>query len=196
MLTVTDLAVSRGGVPLLEGLTFAVGAGDALVLRGANGIGKTSLLRTLAGLQPPAGGEMEVEDAAYAAHADGVKATLTVAETLRFWADAFGTGGTGAAMEAFALRSLADRPAHDLSAGQRRRLGLARLLVTGRRLWLMDEPAVSLDVATVGVLERVLADHLAGGGAAVVSTHQPLMEGARALDLTPFRAKMPEGPLW
>ena len=196
MLTLTDMAVSRGGVPLLEGLSFSVAAGEALVLRGANGIGKTSLLRTLAGLQPPLAGSFEAPDPAYAAHADGVKATMTVAETLRFWAAAFGTDAVGDAMRAFDLAPLSERPARDLSAGQRRRLGLARLLVTGRALWLMDEPAVSLDVATVGVLERVLRRHLDAGGAALVSTHQPLMDGARLLDLTPFRAKMPVDPGW
>src|SRR3990167_6831630 len=112
-LRVTDLAVALAGVPVLEGVSFRLLPVRALVLRGPNGIGKTTLLRTLAG-----------------------------AENLGFWARAFGTRGVGAALAAMNLEALADRRAANLSAGQRRRLGLARLLVTGRPVWGMDEPTI------------------------------------------------------
>ncbi|MDX5351321.1 MAG: heme ABC exporter ATP-binding protein CcmA, partial [Paracoccaceae bacterium] len=130
ILRIDNLSVARGGVTVLAGLTFAVGAGQALVLRGPNGSGKTTLLRTLAGLQPPQGGTLDLspEAVAYAAHADGLKATLTVTENLRFWAAVYGTRDTDAALSRMNLAGLADRAAMSLSAGQKRRLGLARLL--------------------------------------------------------------------
>ena len=184
--------MARGGVPLLEGVGFELRPGEALALRGPNGAGKTTLLRAIAGLQPPLAGRIEMPDdaAALAGHADGVKAQLTVAENLRFWARVFGGGAVGPALEAFALADLAERPARDLSAGQRRRLGLARLLVTGRPLWLLDEPTVSLDAASTALLLAALAAHRAGGGAALISTHAPL-EGVASYDLAPRRARPP-----
>lgn len=195
MLNVADLAVSRGGLVILEGLSFAVAPGESVVLRGPNGIGKTTVLRTVAGLQKPVRGRIGTapESIAYAGHADGLKATLTVAENLRFWAQVFGTQGIGAAMERMDLAPLADRYAGNLSAGQKRRLGLARLLVTGRALWLLDEPTVSLDAASVAVFAGMVRDHLAQGGAAVMATHIDLGFEARTLDLSPFRAKRTAG---
>ncbi len=191
MLTVTGLAVARGGVPLLEGVSFALAPGFALVLRGPNGAGKTTLLRTLAGLQPPLEGTVAVEGESltYAAHADGLKATLTVAENLGFWAAVHGTP-VGEALVAMNLGALRDRRAADLSAGQKRRLGLARLMVTGRRLWLLDEPTVSLDAASVGLFAAMLRGHLAAGGAAVLATHIDLgLPEAAVLDIGAFKAK-------
>lgn len=192
-LRVTDLAIARAGVPVLEALSFRLGAGQALVLRGPNGIGKTTLLRTLAGLQPALSGQVAAPDdsIAYAAHADGVKATLTVAENLAFWARAFGTADVAAALAAMNLEALAERRAANLSAGQRRRLGLARLLVTGRPIWVMDEPTISLDAASVALFGEVVARHLAQGGAALMATHIDLGVAAEVLDLTPFKAKPP-----
>lgn len=192
-LCITDLAVARAAVPVLEGVSFCLGAGQALVLRGPNGIGKTTLLRTLGGLQPALSGQIEVPDEAiaYAAHADGVKATLTVAENLHFWARTFGTSDVASALVAMNLEALADRRAANLSAGQRRRLGLARLLVTGRPIWVMDEPTISLDVASVALFGAVVARHLAQGGAALMATHIDLGVAAEVLDLTPFKAKPP-----
>jgi heme exporter protein A len=130
------LSVARGGAVLLQGLDLDLAPGPALVLRGANGIGKTSLLRTIAGLQPPRAGHIALpeDEVAYGAHADGLKSALTVAENLDFWAAVHGAGDPGAALAAMNLGALAHRRAAELSAGQKRRLGLARLAVTGR--WL------------------------------------------------------------
>ena len=193
-LRVVDLAVARGGLRVLEGVSFVLGAGQALVLRGPNGIGKTTLLRCIAGLQPAVAGRIEVgpDTIAYAAHADGLKATLTVTENLAFWAAVHGTTTVDAALAAMNLRSLCDRPAANLSAGQKRRLGLARLLVTGRPVWVLDEPTVSLDTASVALFAGVVRAHLATGGAALMATHIDLgLTEAGVLDLTPYQALGP-----
>lgn len=195
LLSVSDLAVARADLPVLEGVGFALAPGEALVLRGPNGIGKTTLLRTVAGLQPPLAGQIVAapEAMAYAAHADGVKAVLTVAENLGFWAGVFRQDRVDAALEGMNLRALAERRAANLSAGQKRRLGLARLMVTGRPVWVMDEPTVSLDAASVVLFAQAVAGHLAAGGAALIATHIDLgLAAARVLDLTPFKARAPE----
>ena len=192
-LVLDNLAVARGGVTILRGLSLTLSLGQALVLRGPNGSGKTTLLRTLAGLQPPAGGSFDLpsDTVAYAAHADGLKSTLTVAENLAFWAGVYGGPGIGQALRALELETLVRRPAGELSAGQKRRLGLARLLVTGRPVWLLDEPTVSLDTASVALFAGVLRQHLAGGGLAVIATHVDLgLPEAQVLDVSPFRARI------
>lgn len=193
VIKVHNLSVARGGVTVLQGLDLAVAPGQALILRGPNGSGKTTLLRTLAGLQPPVAGEIDLgpETVAYAAHADGLKSTLTVAENLGFWAAIHGGPAIDAAIRDMDLATLARRRAGELSAGQKRRLGLARLLVTGRPLWLLDEPTVSLDVASVALFAGVVRRHLAGGGAAIVASHVDLgLPEARILDLDPHRVRI------
>ncbi len=190
-LITAGLAVARGGLPVLEGVSFALHAGQALVLRGPNGIGKTTLLRTVAGLQPAfAGSVTGAEDrVAYAAHSDGLKAMLSVEENLMFWARVFARNDIAPALAAFDLVKLRDRAAGTLSAGQKRRLGLARLMVTGRPIWILDEPTVSLDAASVALFAEAVRTHLAAGGSALMATHIDLgVAAAEVLDLTPFRA--------
>ena len=190
-LRVRDLAVARGGLPVLQGLNFDLGPGEALLLRGPNGAGKTSLLRVLAGLAAPLSGRIEMsgEGAALASHADGVKAALSTEENLHFWADLYARPWEAAVLDAFDLRGLRDRPAGTLSAGQSRRLGLARLAVIGRPILLLDEPTVSLDSASAARFTDWLRErHLGQGGIAVIATHVPLDLDAPDLDLSRFRA--------
>ena len=198
-LSVSDLSCRRAGRPVLEGVGFAVADGAALVLRGPNGAGKSTLLRVLAGLLAPSSGEVtldgvslaEAPDAyaerlAYAGHLDAIKASLTVAENLRFWARIAGGDEIGPALEAFDLAAIADQPAQTCSAGQKRRLGLARLLVAPRRMWLLDEPTVSLDAAATRRLTELIRAHLGAGGLALVATHVDLGLGpSPTLDLAP-----------
>ncbi len=192
-LTVTDLSVTRAGLPVLSGVSFAIVPGEALILRGPNGIGKTTLLRTVAGLQPAYAGSIAgAEDQiAYAAHADGLKPTFSARENLKFWAQIFGTKDVthrvSEALADFDLETLADRPAANLSAGQKRRLGLARLSVTGRPIWIMDEPTVSLDTSSVQRFAEVVQNHLQSGGSAMIATHIDLGLSGTELDLTSYK---------
>jgi heme exporter protein A len=189
ILTVSNLTVARGGVAILAGINVVMVSGTALVVRGPNGSGKTSLLRTIAGLQPQMSGQITgAEDRiAYAAHLDGLKAAMSVAENLEFWSSVFGGPSIQPALNAFNLNSLASRRAGHLSAGQKRRLGLARLMVTERPLWVLDEPTVSLDAVSVSIFISALESHLANGGMALISTHIDLGLDAEVLDMTPFK---------
>jgi heme exporter protein A len=190
-LRLTDVAVARGGVPVLAGVSFSLCAGQALILRGPNGSGKTTLLRTIAGLQPPLSGQIEgaAETVAYAGHADGLKAMLSVAENLSFWAAVYGRSDIAPALDAYALAPLADRLTGTLSAGQKRRAGLARLMVTGRPIWVLDEPTVSLDTDAVKLFAHAVRVHLGAGGMALLATHIDLgLTDAQMLDVTPLRA--------
>jgi heme exporter protein A len=185
-LSVEDLACRRAGRLVFSGLSFALEPGQIRLVRGPNGAGKSSLLRTLAGLVPVAAGRIVLdgvsprdadawsERVAYAGHLDGIKMQFTVAENLRFWADVFGGGDAGAAIAAADLAAIAGRGVHACSAGQRRRAGLARLLLADRVLWLLDEPTVALDTAAVARLTEAIAAHAARGGMALIATHVDL----------------------
>lgn len=202
-LDVADLSLRRGGRLVVSGLSFAVAPGGALLLRGPNGVGKSTLLRALAGLLPLAAGSARLEGVdrvadpegfgerlAYAGHLDAAKAQLTLAENLGFWAGMFGAapGAVAPALAAFGLAAIADRPAGACSAGQKRRLGLARLLLAPRRLWLLDEPTVSLDAETTATFAGLVAAHCATGGMALIATHVDLgLPAAGALRLEPLR---------
>ena len=191
MLQVSNLSVARGGMILLCGVDFSLSAGQVLVLRGANGLGKTSLLRCIAGLQDPVEGQITApETVAYSGHADGLKGQMTVLENLAFWASIYHGPSPDVALDSYDLRALADRPAANLSAGQKRRLGLARMQVSGCALWVMDEPTVSLDAHNVALFRAALDRHVHSGGAAVITTHIDLeIASAQLLDLTRFKAR-------
>ncbi len=201
-LSVEDLAVERGGRVLLSGLSFMASAGEAVALTGANGAGKTSLLRVLAGFSRPHAGRIRLRDGAdvqpiaeschFVGHANAIKPALSVAENAAFWADYLGAGRQGvpaaqraaAALDRFALGDLAHVPAGYLSAGQKRRLALARLLVAERPIWLLDEPTASLDAASSAIVAEVITAHVAGGGIVIAATHIALgVAAARELRL-------------
>ncbi len=175
-----DIAAFRGERLVLRGVSLAVPPGGALLLLGANGSGKSTLLRVLAGLKRPDAGAVlwmgEAADpwpVAYLGHQDAVKPGLTAAENLAFAART-GRGAPRDALAALNLLPLADLPARLLSAGQKRRLALARLVLSPAPVWLLDEPTLGLDTAAVERLGGLLASHRAGGGVVVTATHLPL----------------------
>jgi heme exporter protein A len=171
----------RGGRVVFSNVNFALASGELLELRGPNGTGKSSLLRLIAGLGEPVAGEIVLEggrpdltigqQAHYAAHQEAIKSPLTVAENLQFWGDFLGGGNLEAALAAFDLADLAQYPAALLSAGQKRRLSLSRLALVPRLLWLLDEPTLGLDQASLERLMQLLRGHLSGGGIAIIATH-------------------------
>ena len=196
ILDVLDLACIRGDRAVFAGLSFAVPAGGALLLTGANGAGKSSLLRVIAGLLPAAGGEVLLEGTParsdptghalrlrYISSQDALKPALTVAENLAFYAALWG-GEVTPALESLGLGALASLPGRVLSTGQRRRLALARLALAPARLWLLDEPSLGLDAASVARLGDLMARHRAADGAILAATHLPLpLPDARELKL-------------
>jgi len=196
------LVCIRGERRVFAGLSFAVAPGGALLLSGPNGSGKSSLLRLMSGLLRPAGGALTWAGAPIAAdaeahrvrlryvgHLNAVKPVLTAAENIAFWArlaDA-GAADVARALDAFALTPLAQVPGRLLSSGQRRRVALARLVAAPGELWLLDEPSVGLDAASLAALGATLAAHRDRGGRVVAATHTPInLPGAQTLDLARF----------
>lgn len=191
MLSGFDLACIRGGRLVLSGINFSCGSGHCLLLTGPNGAGKSSLLRMIAGLIRPAAGRFELsegdtelsigEQAHYLGHLDPLKPALTVTENLMFWTrflnGSFGSSDAWlaqAGLEATGLADLVDLPAGYLSAGQRRRLSLARMLAAPRPIWLLDEPTSALDALSQQNLQKIMAAQLKSGGIIIAATHGPL----------------------
>lgn len=200
MLEARELECVRGERRLFAGLSFSLDAGELLQVRGPNGSGKTSLLRMLCGLVPPAGGEIRwrgsplkeiaedfYREVAYLGHLPALKDELTAEENLRI---ASGLEGididrreTWAALKRMGLAGRELLPAKVLSAGQRRRVALAKLLVCGTALWVLDEPLTALDKSAMALVESLLSEHLAKGGVAVITTHHDLDLPSRHLEL-------------
>ena len=189
------LTCVRGGRQVFMGLRFAVGGGEALLVTGPNGAGKSTLLRLVAGLVRPEHGRIELmgadpeltigEQAHYLGHQDALKPSLSVHENLAFWTDFLGgRAAKGDVLAAVGLGGLAHLPATYLSAGQRRRLSLARLIAVERPLWLLDEPTSALDAAGQSMLADLMRAHLAGHGLILAATHGPIgLDGANELRL-------------
>jgi heme exporter protein A len=199
----SDLACVRGGRQVFKDLSFSVAAGEALVVLGPNGVGKSSLLRLISGLVARAGGTLALEggdqeltiaeQTHYLGHQDALKPSLTVDENLTFWSRYLGgdeathpalTAARTAALMEVGLGGIAQLPAAYLSAGQRRRLSIARLLAVKRPIWLLDEPTTALDTAAQAALAGFMEQHLAGGGLIVAAAHGPIgLKAARELRL-------------
>jgi heme exporter protein A len=185
-LTGDNLTCQRGGRTVFSGLNFSLSGGEAMMVTGRNGAGKSSLLRMIAGLICISAGRLELtggepdatlaEQAHYLGHLDALKPSLSVGENLQFWARYLGGSDAGVepALEAVDLATLADLPAAYLSAGQRRRLSIARLLAVKRPLWLLDEPTSALDAQSQERLAGLMRAHRAGGGLIVAAAHGPI----------------------
>jgi len=210
LLSVHDLACTRGERLLFKGMNFTVGSGELLLVQGGNGQGKTSLLRLLTGLSRPDQGEVRWRgeliqrqrdtyhaEMTYLGHANGVKEDLNPIENLRFAeglrGHAFDAARATATLERLGLARCLDLPCRVLSFGQRRRVALAALLMSTAKLWILDEPLTGLDAHAVALMEQLIRDHLAGGGLAVATTHQALnLEGIPVKRLLVGKAAIPE----
>jgi heme exporter protein A len=208
------LGCIRGDRVLFSGLDFSCAAGEAILLLGRNGSGKSSLLRVMGGLVQAASGRLEWNGEAitadreahglrcrYIGHADAIKPVLTVAENIAFWVRLWApeaaptpsalTACVNHALDRFAMARLADVPGRFLSAGQKRRVNLARLFAAPGILWLLDEPTTALDKASIAVLEQAIADHRAAGGMVVLSTHtEVILPDARTMHMEDFAPRL------
>ncbi len=190
-LSVESISASRGGFALFRNISFTLEPGGALRITGPNGSGKTTLLRCLAGLLQLDSGRITAlsgNQMHYLGHLNAMKPQLIVAENLRFWAGFHGEHdfgpGFASAVETLRLTRLLELPFSVLSSGQKRRVAIARLLLTPRPLWLLDEPTVGLDAASIAIFENVLEAHLVKGGIVIAATHTPLgTKGWQTLDL-------------
>ncbi len=198
-----QIACQRGGRVIFEALSFSLTSGDSLLLRGPNGAGKTTLLRALAGFIPLHAGQWRLADAPgdeaeiselshYVGHLNGIKHAFSAWENLAFWQNYLGherdDPAIAKALDSFGLTGLRDVPAGLMSQGQKRRLGLARLLIAPRPLWILDEPTVSLDSHSTQVLADHIAAHVAGGGIVIAASHIPLgLDFTHRLELSPGR---------
>lgn len=213
VLKLHDLAVSRGERALVAGLSLSVAGGDAVALVGPNGSGKTSLLRVLAGLAEPSGGQLTVSHSNVGSevprnalvhlggHQDGLKGALTVRQNLEFWVAYYGGDhkvrdgfSIAQALDQLGVSHLVDLPAAILSQGQKRRVALARLLVAPRPIWLLDEPTAALDVASTARFLATVERHRADGGIVIAATHAPLeLDALKLLDLADYPAHTARG---
>lgn len=197
-ITVSDLRLERGRKTVLTGFSLTIEPGEALVLLGPNGSGKTTLLRALGGLVRPLSGEIRLDpqSAAFLGHADALKPSETVEQALEFWARLYGgdVNQLDAVMMAMALAHLARRTCGTLSAGQKRRVALARVALSNRPVWLLDEPAAPLDARSRDRLAALVDTHCSAGGSVIAATHVDLgWSGARVEDLRPAPTKTAAG---
>jgi len=207
-LVAEGLSAKRGEDLIFLDISFEIAGGEALVVKGANGSGKSTLLRVLAGLLPAHSGTVKLlaaaqpvervsEAAHYLGHRNAMKRELTVEENLFFWQSFLGdfAGGAGLpvveAVEAVGLGGIAHLPFGYLSAGQQRRMAMAKLLVSWRPVWILDEPTAALDAAAEAMFAGLVTAHLARGGVAIAATHQPLgLEGGKELRMRGFAGVM------
>lgn len=179
-LSADKICCARGGRPVVSDLSFSLGSGDGMMLSGPNGSGKTTLLRSIAGFGEITAGSLTLEPVPddddlsqaclYVGHQNAIKPQLSVLENISFWAE-FGGGDVEAALSSFSMTPIKDVPVAMLSAGQRRRVGLSRLALASQPIWLLDEPATSLDKASVKTLSQIMQAHLDAGGMLIAASH-------------------------
>jgi len=189
-LKIENICIARGGNLILSDLSFDLSAGQGRILTGHNGVGKTSLLRVIAGLGDASSGVIRTtEKSIFLGHRNGLKPALTVFDNLQIWSDVFQMHSKNiyTALEVLNIGALAHMPVRNLSEGQQRRVALSRLFLSDHRIWLLDEPTVGLDVASVDLFEEALKAHFSSGGMAIIATHIKLDVPADNLELSAFK---------